>query len=60
MLDDAGKIHSAVTGFLEGIVDALRMRAERRRGTRGLGGFLRQAKVLQHQRGSEARLVIVV
>ena len=60
VLDNPGKIHPAMAGGVERLVDLLRMLAQRRRRTRGLGGVLRQRQVLHHQRRGKARLVAVV
>src|SRR5205807_6600421 len=49
VLDNSGKIHPAVAGLIEGLIDLLRMLTERRRSTRGPGGVLRQRQVLDHQ-----------
>jgi len=49
MLDDAGEIDSAMSRGVERLVDFLRMLAERRRSTSGLGLILRQREVLDHQ-----------
>src|SRR6476660_5894871 len=57
MLDNPGKIHGAMAGGIERLVDLLRVLAQRRRGAGGLRRLLRQSQVLHHQSGGKARLV---
>src|SRR5207245_6666011 len=60
MLDNAGEIDPAISSGIERLVDFLRVLAERRRSSCGLGRILRQREILDHQGRGKTWLVIVV
>src|SRR5258708_16862620 len=58
--DDAAKIDAAISCGVERLVYLLRMLAEWRRSTCGLGRILRQREVFDHQGRRKAGLVVVI